>query len=155
MSELSIEDLAKAMGKIDFATRTDGGQLATRPMSNNGDVEYDGDSFYFTCDTARMVRDIAADPLVALSFQAKGGLLGKPPLFVAVEGNASMVRDKTTFAGHWTSDLEHWFPDGAAQGAAHQLLDTASNGAELLASAGAAVCAAVWMAPPAVPAKPR
>lgn len=147
MSELSIEDLAKAMGKIDFAmltTRTDGGQLATRPMSNNGDVEYDGDSFY-----------IAADPLVALSFQGKGGLLGNPPLFVAVEGNASIIRDKTTFAEHWTSDLEHWFPDGAAQGAAHQLLDTASNGAELLASAGAAVCAAVWMAPPAVPAKPR
>ena len=112
---LTMQDLAKAMGKIDFAmltTRTEGGQLATRPMSNNGDVEYDGDSFYFSWDNARTVSDIAADPQVALSFQGSGGLLGKPPLFVAVEGKADIVRDKAAFAAHWTSDLERWFPDG-------------------------------------------
>ena len=112
---MTLHDLAKAMGKIDFAmltTRTDGGQLATRPMSNNGEVEYDGDSFYFSWDSARTVSDIASDPQVALSFQGSAGLLGKPPLFVAVEGKADIVRDKTAFADHWTSDLERWFPDG-------------------------------------------
>ena len=112
---MTLHDLAKAMGKIDFAmltTRTDGGQLATRPMSNNGDVEYDGDSFYFSWDSARTVSDIAGDPQVALSFQGSAGLLGKPPLFVAVEGKADIVRDKAAFADHWTSDLERWFPDG-------------------------------------------
>ncbi len=112
---MTLHDLAKAMGKIDFAmltTRTDGGQLATRPMSNNGEVEYDGDSFYFSWDSARTVSDIAGDPQVALSFQGSAGLLGKPPLFVAVEGKADIVRDKAAFADHWTSDLERWFPDG-------------------------------------------
>lgn len=91
MSDMTIKDLAKAMGNIDFAmltTRTDGGQLATRPMSNNGDVEYDGDSYYFSWESARTVSDILADPQVALSFQGSAGLLGKPPLFVAVEGTA-------------------------------------------------------------------
>ena len=115
MSTMTMKDLAKAMGKIDFAmltTRTDGGQLATRPMSNNGDVDYDGDSFYFSWDSARTVTDISRDPKVALSFQGSGGLLGKPPLFVAVEGTAEIVRNKAEFAAHWSADLERWFFKG-------------------------------------------
>ncbi|AZY92375.1 MULTISPECIES: pyridoxamine 5'-phosphate oxidase family protein [Paracoccus] len=115
MSDRTIGDLAKAMGKIDFAmltTRTEGCQLATRPMSNNSDVEWDGDSYYFTYDDTRTVSDIERDPHVALSFQGRAGILGAPPLFVAVEGEAGIIRDKATFADHWTSDLERWFPDG-------------------------------------------
>lgn len=115
MSDRTIGDLAKAMGKIDFAmltTRTEGGQLATRPMSNNSDVEWDGDSYYFTYDDTRTVSDIERDPHVALSFQGRAGILGAPPLFVAVEGEAGIIRAKATFADHWTSDLERWFPDG-------------------------------------------
>lgn len=115
MSDRTIGDLAKVMGKIDFAmltTRTEGGQLATRPMSNNSDVEWDGDSYYFTYDDTRTVSDIERDPHVALSFQGRAGILGAPPLFVAVEGEAGIIRDKATFADHWTSDLERWFPDG-------------------------------------------
>ena len=82
MSTMTMKELSKAMGKIDFAmltTRTDGGQLATRPMSNNGEVGYDGDSFYFSWDSARTVNDIGRDPQVALSFQGSAGLLGSPP----------------------------------------------------------------------------
>ena len=115
MSDMTLQELAKAMGKIDFAmltTRTEGGRLATRPMSNNGDVEFDGDSFYFSWDTARTVSDIAKDPQVALSFQGKAGILGKPPLYVAIEGTADIVRDKSAFAAHWNADLERWFPEG-------------------------------------------
>lgn len=115
MATMTRQDLAKAMGKIDFAmltTRTEGGQLATRPMSNNGEVAYDGDSFYFSWDSARTVSDILADPKVALSFQGSAGLFGKPPLFVAVEGSAAIIRDKAEFASHWTSDLERWFAEG-------------------------------------------
>ncbi len=111
----TLEDLSHAMRKIDFAmltTRTEGGQLATRPMSNNGEVEWEGDSFYFTYDSARTISDLERDPQVALSFQGSAGLLGKPPLFIAVEGHASILRDKAAFAEHWTSDLERWFPEG-------------------------------------------
>lgn len=115
MADKTIEDLARDMGRIDFAmltTRRDGDQLATRPMSNNGEVEWRGDSYYFSYDSARTVADIQRDPHVALSFQGKPGLLGKPPLFVAVEGDAQIVRDKNAFAEHWTDELERWFPQG-------------------------------------------
>lgn len=115
MAGRTIHDLAKAMGKIDFAmltTRTEGGQLATRPMSNNSEVEWDGDSYYFTYEDTRTVSDIERDRHVALSFQGRAGILGAPPLFVAVEGEASIIRDKAAFADHWSADIERWFPDG-------------------------------------------
>ena len=115
MSVMTMNELSKAMGKIDFTmltTRTDGGQLATRPMSNNGQVDYDGNSYYFSWDSARTVADVTRDAHVALSFQGSAGLLGKPPLFIAVEGTARVVRDKSAFAKYWSPDLEHWFPEG-------------------------------------------
>jgi general stress protein 26 len=115
MSEMTLSDLAKKIGDIDFtmlSTRAPGGEIAARPMSNNGDVEYDGDSWFFTWENAQMVDDIKRDPNVGLSLQGKSGLLGKPPIFIAVEATAELVRDKATFAAHWNTDLERWFNQG-------------------------------------------
>jgi general stress protein 26 len=115
MSSMTPQDLSKAMAKIDFAmltTRAEGGELATRPMSNNGEVDWSGDSFYFSWDSARTITDIEREPKVALSFQGSGHLLGKPPLFIAIEGHASLIRDKAQFKAHWHKSLDRWFPDG-------------------------------------------
>ena len=112
---LTLSDLSSKMADIDFAmlfTKTTGGEIGGRPMSNNGDVEYDGDSFFFCYEEARSIADIEADPKVALSFQGNKGLLGKPPIFIAVEGHAQLSRDKASFAEHWVSDLDYWFKDG-------------------------------------------
>ncbi len=76
MHHKSIEEISKRMAGIDIAilsTHTEGGQIANRPMSNNGDVEYDGTSYYFTFEQARTVADIQANPRVALGFTAKAG----------------------------------------------------------------------------------
>ncbi len=115
MSDMTLKDIAKAMADIDFcmlSTRTEGGQIAARPMSNNGQVEYEGDSYFFSYEEARSIGDIERDPHVGLSFQGKKGLLGKPPLFLAVEGEAELIRDKAEFEKHWVSELEYWFKDG-------------------------------------------
>lgn len=111
----TLADLSKAMRDIDFAmlsTHTDGGAIGARPMSNNRQVDYDGDSYYFTTDDTRMVTDIGRDPQVGLSFLGKSGMLGMRPFFVAIEGRADLVRDKAAFAAHWTSDLDRWFEQG-------------------------------------------
>lgn len=115
MVQLTLPQLANKMKDIDFAmlsTRAEGGQIAARPMSNNGDVDYDGDSYYFTTDDTVMVRDIERDPKVGLSFQGSAGLLKQRPLFVAVEGRADLIRDKAQFEAHWNSDLDRWFDEG-------------------------------------------
>jgi general stress protein 26 len=111
----TLSDLSEKMRDIDFAmlsTRTEGGAIGSRPMSNNAQVEYDGDSFYFALDSARSVHDIAADPQVGLSFLGKSGMLGLRPFFVAVEGKAELIRDKGQFEAHWTPDLDRWFEQG-------------------------------------------
>ena len=109
MADKTLSDIAKIMADIDItmlSTRTDGGAIAARPMSNNREVEYDGDSFYFTWDKARMVADIEAEPQVGLSFQ------GSDSFLIAVEGKAEIVRDTAAFAAHWSDELDQWFEDG-------------------------------------------
>jgi len=100
MSAKTLPDLSRQMRKIDItmlATHTEDGEIAARPMSNNGDVEYDGNSYYFTWAKSRMVSDIKRDPKVLLSFTGKKGL------FVAVQGEAKVIRDRKKFAEHWNS----------------------------------------------------
>ena len=115
MADLTLSDIAEKMRDIDFAilsTRTEGGALAGRPMSNNRQVEYDGDSYFFTCDDTGTVADISGDPNVGLGYQAKSGMLGMKPLFITVQGRAELIRDKSQFAEHWTKDLDAWFKQG-------------------------------------------
>ena len=117
MAEMSLADVAEKMRDIDFtilSTRTEGGAIAGRPMSNNREVEFDGDAYFFTCDHTRTIADIERDPRVGLGFQGKSGALGLKPFFHAVEGRAELIRDKAVFAEHWTKDLDRWFEQGLA-----------------------------------------
>ena len=112
---LSLKQLAEKMKDIDFtmlATQTPAGAIRSRPMSNNREVEYDGNTWFFTEERTLMVQDIEQNPQVNLSYQGKSGLLGMRPFFLAVEGNASLVRDKSQFAEHWSKGLERWWPSG-------------------------------------------
>jgi len=109
MRQMSLSDISKKMRDIDIAmlcTHTEGGAIAGRPMSNNRDVDYDGDSYYFTWEASRMVADIESDPKVSLTFQ------GKKAFSIAVEGIAEVIRDKKAFEKRWTDDLDNWFTDG-------------------------------------------
>ena len=113
--KLILKELSKKMRSIDFTmltTRTASGALTSRPMSNNGDVDYDGDSWFFTTEDTGMVADIAADPIVGLTLSGDRGLLGKPGIFIAIEARAELIRDKAQFVAHWTRDLDRWFPQG-------------------------------------------
>ena len=115
MADKSLADLAEKMKDIDFAvlsTRAESGAIAARPMSNNRQVDYDGDSWFFTCGDAGTVADIEGDPNVGLAYQAKSGMLGMRPFFLTIEGRAQLIRDKSLFAEHWTKDLDRWFEQG-------------------------------------------
>ena len=107
--------LAERMRDIDFcvlSTRAPNGAVAGRPMSNNREVAFDGTSWFFADESAHLVGEIEADPQVGLAYQGKAGLLGMRPLFITIEGRSEIVRDRGQFAGHWTKDLERWWPDG-------------------------------------------
>lgn len=115
MTTMTLQDLSKKMQKIDFcmmSTLAATGAISTRPMSNNGDVDYDGDTWLFSYRDTRKVAEITADPRVTLTFSAPPSLLGKPGIFIALEGKATLIDDRDAFAAHWISDLDRWFPQG-------------------------------------------
>lgn len=115
MSAMTMETLSEKLGSIDFCmfnTHGASGRMNSRPMSNNGDVEYDGDSWFFSYEKTSKVTEIEGNSEVALTFTAPPSLLGKPGIFILINGKASLIRDKAQFEAHWVKDLDRWFPDG-------------------------------------------
>ncbi|MDV6332719.1 pyridoxamine 5'-phosphate oxidase family protein [Asticcacaulis sp. 201] len=114
MSQLTLKDIAEHVKHIDICmmtSKTSDGGLESRPMSNNKDVEYDGDSYFFANDTASAVREIENNPEVNLAYSRLPGLLSKP-FFLSVSGRAQLIRDRALMEQHWVPDLEAWFKDG-------------------------------------------
>ena len=114
----TMADISEAMRDIDFctlATHTAGGAIGARPMSNNRNVDFDGDAWFFTYDNRQMVNDIGGDPNVGVTYMGSAGLkgiLGAPGAFFHVVGKAAVIRDKARFAEHWDKSLDRWFPKG-------------------------------------------
>lgn len=106
----TLKDISAHMRGLDLClltTVSDHGRLASRPMSNNGEVEYDGTSRFFTWADSRMVRDIERSKHVQLGFRAEKGFL-----FVAVQGEARVLSDRRVMREHWHEELRQWFEDG-------------------------------------------
>ena len=114
----TLADISEAMRDIDFctlATHTANGAIGARPMSNNRNVDFTGDSWFFTYEDRQMVRDIGGDSNVGVTYQGSAGIkgiLGAPGAFFHVVGTATVIRDKAAFAEHWDKSLDHWFPQG-------------------------------------------
>ena len=114
----TLAEISEDMKQIDFctlATHAPNGTIGARPMSNNSEVDYDGDSYFFTYQDRQMVADIERDPNVAMTYLGSAGLkgiLGAPGQFIHVEGKASIIRDKARFEEHWDKSLDRWFPQG-------------------------------------------
>lgn len=109
-SSKAIEQVAAMMRDLDFCmltTRFGDGQLRARPMSNNREVEFDGDVWFFSAADSRKVEDISADPRVELSYADTARFV-----FISLSGKAKIVRDAGKKRELWIEDLERWFKDG-------------------------------------------
>ena len=106
----AIEQVAGLMRNLDFCmltTQSSDGQLRARPMSNNGEVEFDGDVWFFSAADSRKVEEIEAEPRVELSFADP-----KRYMFISMSGEAQIVRDARKKRELWLEELERWFEDG-------------------------------------------
>ncbi len=109
MATLSLASLAKAMKEIDicmFTTQTTRGGLNSRPMSNNRDVTFKGDCYFFTFEKSKKIKELEANSNVMLNFE------GKSDLYMNLAGKAKLIRNKEAFAEHWVPDLDRWFQEG-------------------------------------------
>ncbi|MBC7867747.1 MAG: pyridoxamine 5'-phosphate oxidase family protein [Gloeobacteraceae cyanobacterium ES-bin-316] len=109
MKTFSLATLASHMKELDICMMVTQGKrsgLNSRPMSNNKDVTYKGDSYFFTYEKSAKVKELEANTSVSLIFE------GKEDLFISVMGKAKLIRNKNSFAEHWVDSLAQWFKDG-------------------------------------------
>jgi general stress protein 26 len=104
-----LEAIATLLRDLDICTLTtrDVDRLAARPMSNNGQVEWDGDTWFFARRDSAKVAQIEADPAVTLGYTAT-----ERATWVAVEAEAEIVDDAEEKRRRWFDDLERWFENG-------------------------------------------
>jgi general stress protein 26 len=101
-----IAELIKDIDICMFVTRSNG-SVRGRPMSNNGKVEFDGDTWFFSYRDSAKVADLEADPTVELAYMATD-----QGTWVSVEGQGEVVEDDARKRDLWEEDLEVWFEGG-------------------------------------------
>ncbi|MCB0078244.1 MAG: pyridoxamine 5'-phosphate oxidase family protein [Anaerolineales bacterium] len=107
---LTKKKLADIMKEIDFCMMTtlqSNGQLSSRPMSNNSNVEWDGDTWFFASKDSMQVQEISEHANLNLSYAVPDEIL-----FISIEGRGEIVEDVEKKKALWEKELERWFPGG-------------------------------------------
>lgn len=107
----ALAKLRELMKGIDLAMLTTvdptDGTLRSRPMSTNGDVEFDGDLWFFTYGESHKVHEAEQNPQVNVAFSNPD-----KQNYVSLSGRATLVRDKSKIEELWKPSLKAWFPQG-------------------------------------------
>lgn len=102
-----LREIVKAVDICMLTTVGDGGGLHSRPMSNNREVEFDGDLWFFTYGSSHKVDEVGRVPNVNASFADV-----KEQQYASVSGSAEVVRDRAKIEELWQPQLKAWFPEG-------------------------------------------
>jgi general stress protein 26 len=108
--ENDLEKLRELVKDIDFCMLTtvdETGDLHSRPMSSNGDIDEDGDIWFFTNASSHKVSEITKLPKVNVSFADTDN-----QRYISVSGTAQIVRDRAKIAELWRPEFKIWFPEG-------------------------------------------
>ena len=104
-----IEKLAALMNDIQLAMLTTiepDGTLRLRPMTTQ-QVEFDGDLWFFTQESAPKVDEVERDDRVNVAYAAPDA-----NRWVSVFGTAQVVHDRAKAEALWQPLLKAWFPQG-------------------------------------------
>jgi general stress protein 26 len=106
----NLEKLRSMIKDIDFCMLTtidEAGDPHSRPMSSNGDIDPNGDLWFFTGASSHKVTEVARAPKVNVSFADP-----KNQQYVSVTGKAQLVRDQKKIEELWRPEFKLWFPEG-------------------------------------------
>jgi general stress protein 26 len=108
--EDDLQKLRDMVKDIDFCMLTtvdENGDLHSRPMSSNGDIDRNGSIWFFTDISSQKVSEIEKLPKVNLSF-------AKPEdqHYVSISGRAQLIRDREKIEELWRPEFKIWFPEG-------------------------------------------
>ena len=106
----NLQKLREMVKDIDFCMLTtvdENGDLHSRPMSVNGDIDPDGDLWFFTSASSLKVAEISKLPKVNVSFADPDN-----QHYVSISGKAQLVRDRNKIDELWRPEFKMWFPEG-------------------------------------------
>jgi general stress protein 26 len=105
-----LQKLRELVKDIDFCMLTtidERGDLHSRPMSSNGDIDPDGDIWFFAGAFSHKVSEIKDTPRVNISFADP-----QNQNYVSITGRARLIRDRKRINELWKPQLQMWFPEG-------------------------------------------
>jgi len=102
-----IRDMVKDMDFCMLTTVDEKGDLHSRPMSANGDIDPNGDIWFFTAASSHKVSEIEKAPKVNVSFADP-----ENQQYVSITGKAQLVRDRSKIEELWKPEFKMWFPEG-------------------------------------------
>ena len=108
-----FEKFKEMIKDIDFCMLTtvdESNDLHSRPMSLNGDVDDNGNLWFFTSSDSHKASEIERTPNVNVSFVDT-----RKQHYVSVSGMAELVHDREKIKELWKPVLKAWFPDGPDQ----------------------------------------
>lgn len=108
--ENDLEKLRELVKDIDFCMMTtvdERGDLHSRPMSSNGDIDANGDIWFFTNVSSHKVSEIEKLPKVNVSFADPDN-----QRYISVSGTAQVMRDRAKIDELWRPQFKMWFPEG-------------------------------------------
>lgn len=106
----SLEKLREMIKDIDFCMLTtidEQGDPHSRPMSSNGDIDPNGDLWFFTSASSHKVSEVEESPKVNVSFADPDN-----QRYVSVTGVAHTLRDRRKIDELWRPEFKMWFPKG-------------------------------------------
>lgn len=106
----SLEKLREMVKDIDFCMLTtvdEDGDLHSRPMSANGEIDPNGDLWFFTGVSSHKVSEIGRSPKVNVSFADPAN-----QQYISLTGLAELVRDRQKIEELWKPEFKMWFPEG-------------------------------------------
>src|SRR5688500_9548991 len=105
-----LREMIKAIDLCMLTTVDESDELHSRPMSLNGDVDEEGNLWFFTSSQSHKASEIERTPNVNISFIDTGD-----QRYVSISGVAQLLQDKQKIKELWKPVLKAWFPDGPEQ----------------------------------------
>ncbi len=102
-----LRDMVKDIDFCMLTTIDENGDLHSRPMSANGEIDANGNLWFFTGASSHKVSEVEKAPKVNVSFADP-----KNQQYVSITGVAQLVRDRAKIDELWKPEFKMWFPEG-------------------------------------------
>jgi general stress protein 26 len=102
-----FRDLIKDIDFCMLTTIDERGDLHSRPMSSNGEIDDNADLWFFTGASSHKVSEINDTPRVNVSFADP-----QNQNYISITGRARLVRDRKKIEELWKPQFQMWFPKG-------------------------------------------